>query len=248
MARFVCCFLLITNLFINTVNAQFSKGMRMSGATIGTAFFNAGATDYSVPFPTSGYTVNTNSLGASLTPNYGWFVSDRIVLGPVINIAYKYDKTLKSDEADVTYYKNVVNSFNLSVGAFARNYFSPAGSFNPFVQALVSAGFGSSNHEGYNYSAAPIYKEVFKGKSSGDFLVNAGLAAGVTKLLNQNVGLDIMASYNYTYNKNEYDTNTDRDVDIDGTIDEQSKSNLTMKARTHAFMIGVGLQVFLGKR
>src|SRR5690242_12473749 len=107
MSRFFACFLFALFTASVSSNAQFSKGMRMAGASIGTAFFNSGKTDYAVPAPTSGYTINTNTLGVTLSPSFGWFITDNIVVGGQLSGGYKYDKTLKSDESDVTYYKNV---------------------------------------------------------------------------------------------------------------------------------------------
>jgi hypothetical protein len=246
MSRFFTCFLFALLTASISSNAQFSKGMRMSGATIGTAFFNSGTADYSVPSPTSGYTINTNTLGLNLSPGFGWFITDNIVVGAQLSGGYKYDKTLKSDESNVTYYKNIINSFNLSVGAFARNYFQVPGSFTPFAQASFSVGFGSSRHEGFGYNTAPVYKDVFDGKSSGDFLANAGIALGATKMLNKYVGLDLVAGYTYSINNSKYKTNTDRDIDINGSIDEKLVSDLTIKSRNHGFALGVGFQVFFG--
>ena len=61
------------------MNAQFKKGMRMVGATIGNAFFNSGKSDYSYPPPTTGYTSNSNNFGVTLNPSMGWFVSDNVI-------------------------------------------------------------------------------------------------------------------------------------------------------------------------
>ena len=246
MSRFFACFLFVFFTASVSSKAQFSKGMRMAGASIGTAFFNSGKADYSVPSPTSGYTINTNTLGVSLSPSFGWFITDNVVVGAQLSGGYKYDKTLKSDESDVTYYKNVINSFNLSVGGFARNYFHASGSFTPFAQVSFSVGFGSSEHEGYGYNTAPVYKDVFKGKSSGDFLANAGLAVGATKMLNKHVGLDFVAGYTYSINNSKYKTNTDRDIGINGSVDEKLVSDLTIKSSNHGFALGVGFQVFFG--
>lgn len=247
MIRFFCCFLLIMTCVTTNSNAQFRKGMRMSGVTLGTAFFNSGKTDYSVPVPTTGYTINTNSLGITLAPSYGWFISDKVVVGAQLAGGYKYDKTLKSDENDVTYYKNVVNSFSFSAGAFARNYFPGSGSFYPFAQVGFTVGFGSSNHEGFSYSSAPVYKDVFDGKSSGDFLATAGLSIGATRMLNEHVGLDFALGYNYSINNYKYKTDTQRDINVDGTIDERPSSDLTTKSKNNGLTVGVGFQLFFGK-
>jgi hypothetical protein len=248
MRRKFLCFLLIITVFSVSLQAQFSKGMRMVGATIGSAFFNSGKYTYTVPPPTIGSSESTNSLGISLSPGYGWFISDQTVVGALFSAGYRYDKDLKSDANNITYYKNEYKKFSLLAGGFVRNYFQAGGNFHPFAQVSVTAGFGSSNHEGFNYNNSPLYKETFDGKSSGDFSVNGGISAGITKMLNKHVGLDIIAGYVYSYNKNKYKTNLDRDIDIDGTIDETEQGDLTTKYTNHGFSIGVGFQVFLGKK
>jgi hypothetical protein len=231
-----------------SARAQFSKGMRMTGATIGSAFFNSGKYEYTVPPPTSGSIAHTNTLGVSFTPNYGWFLSDQSGVGVLFTASYKYDKLLEADANDVTFHKNITKSLALSLGGFARHYFNATGSFLPFGQATVSAGFGSSKHDGFRYSATPLYKDIFNGESSGDFLVNGGLAVGATKMINAHVGLDIVAGYNYTFNKSKYKTTTQRDVDINGSIDETEQGDVDTKFTNHGFTLGVGLQIFLEKR
>lgn len=220
----------------------------MAGVTLGSAFFNSGKYTYTVPPPTTGSTETLNSLGVNLTPGFGWFISDRAVIGAQLSAGYRYDKNLKADVNNVTYYKNINNKLSVLAGAFARYYLQAGGSFLPFGQVSLNAGFGSSKHEGFNYNNSPLYKETFDGKSSGDFAANAGITVGFTKMLNSNVGLDITAGYLYSYSKNKYKTSLDRDVDINGTIDESEQGDLTTKYTDHGFSIGVGFQVFLNKK
>jgi hypothetical protein len=248
MYRLSAFFLLLISISITPVNAQFSKGMRMAGATIGGAFFNSGNYDYTVPAPTIGYSASTNSLGVNLSPDYGWFISDQTVVGAQLLFGYKYDKELRSDPNNVTFYKNTGHSLNVGIGGFVRNYFSSTGNLHPFAQAGVQAGIGSSENEGFSYNNSPLYKNVFKGKSSGDFSANGSIILGVTKMINTHVGLDITAGYTYTYAKNKYKTNTSTDLGIDGTIDENSVSDITSKFTNHGFAIGVGLQIFLDRK
>ena len=54
--------IIVLLLVSTTIDAQFKKGMRMAGASIGNAFYNSGKSDYSYPPPTAGYTSNNNSL------------------------------------------------------------------------------------------------------------------------------------------------------------------------------------------
>lgn len=238
------CLLLIV-VFTTSSSAQFSKGMRMAGSTIGSGFFNAGKYEYSFPSPTNGYTANNNSFNIHLSPNFGWFISDHTVISIRLSAGYTYEKNIDASN-NVTFRKKENEKMLIGLGGFARNYFSSSGSFIPFGQAHLDAGLGSSSTEGFAYTT--VYRESYKGKSSGDFFADAGLSFGVTKMLNPHVGLDIFAGYTFFYNKNTFKTTTYRDVDIDGSIDETNIENPATKFTNHGFTFGVGLQVFLGKK
>jgi hypothetical protein len=248
MLRKIICLLLLITSFTLASRAQFSKGMRMAGAVFGSAFFNSGKYEYTVPSPTTGSKVHTNTFGVSVSPNYGWFISDKTVVGFQFSAGYKYDKLLEADENDVTFHKNISKNYSVSLGGFARNYFSATGSFLPFAQASVAAGIGSSDHSGFEYNSSPLYKDEFKGQGSGDFLLSGGISIGATKMINPHIGLDIVAGYNYTYNKSKYKTTTLRDAGLDGTIDETATGEVDTKFTNHGLTLGVGLQIFLDKK
>lgn len=221
--------------------AQFSKSTRMVGASFGNAFFNSGKKEVSAPAPTVGYNSDINSVGLSLVPNYGWFISSSTVVGARVSVGYKYDKVIDAIN-NVAFRKDIQKTFSGMIGGFARTYFKESG-FMPFAQVNVDAGISNATTDGFFYTTT--YKETYSGKSSGDFTADGGLSLGVTKMLNDHVGLDIAAGYLYTYNKNKFTTNTERDVDYNGTIDETGKSELTTKSTNHGFSISVGFQVFL---
>lgn len=234
-------------LFItSSVTAQFGKGMRMPGVTLGSAFFNSGKTEFTPTSPnTSGYTSHINSGGFSLSPSLGWFVTNDIVVGGQLIAGYSYDKNI-DEQNDVTFRKNVYKTFNVGLGAFVRKYFITQGSYIPFAQATVSGGIGSTNSDGFLY--ATNYKETYAGKSSGDFFANAGITLGVTKMLNDHIGIDISAGYLYSYNKRTFKTTTKRDLDYNGSIDEEGVEETTTKKNNHGFTVGFGFQLFLGRK
>ena len=245
MARNSACLLFIILSFCFKSQAQFQKGMRMAGATLGNAFFNSGNYDYTFPQGTTPpYSSKTNSLGITLSPNMGWFVADNIVIGGQLVLGYVYDKTLDI-ENNITFRKKVNKNFEAGLGAFARGYLGSFAGFAPFGQLNIDAGSGSSNTEGFNYTTN--LKESFSGKSSGDFNFGANFLVGVTKMFNANTGLDIFIGYDFSRNKSTFKTTTLRDIDFDGTIDETSISNPTTIYTNHGFMIGAGFQVFFGK-
>src|SRR5258706_5275354 len=107
--------LLLVNM---TLNAQFKKGMRMAGATIGNSFFNSGKSDYSYPAPTQGYTSNSTNYGFSLTPSMGWFISGNTVICALLNAGYTHQKDF-NESANTTFIKDISNSFTIGIGGFA---------------------------------------------------------------------------------------------------------------------------------
>lgn len=241
--------LLVLLLCIITFNcpAQMKKGNRIIGASIGSIFFNSGTMEVTVPSPTTGYTVKNNSYGISLNPSMGWFITENLVVGTIINTTFKHEKT--TNEASGNTYAEVENnSFNIGIGGFARNYFkSSPGKYVPFIQATLTAGSGTLKNEGFFYNGT-AYKDTYSGKGSGIFNFNADLSIGLTKFLNENTGIDISAGYNFNYNKNTIKSTTFRDVDIDGDVDETLNSKPTQKTTNHGFTISAGYQVFLGKK
>jgi hypothetical protein len=246
MHRIPVLITLVVLFMANSLQAQFAKGMRMPGISLGSAFFNSGKTEYTPTSPnTNGYTSNINSGGFSLSPSLGWFVSNDMVAGAQLIAGYNYDKNI-DEQNDVTFRKNIYKTFNAGLGAFVRKYFITSGSYIPFAQANVSGGIGSTSSEGFLY--ATNYKETYTGKSSGDFFANAGINLGVTKMLNDHVGIDIYAGYLYSYNKRTFKTTTKRDLDYNGSIDEEGVEETTIKKNNHGFTVGIGFQVFLGRK
>lgn len=246
MSRTIALLTFLAFYSCNPLSAQFSKGMRMPGVSFGSAFFNSGTTEYTpTSSNTSGYTSHINKGGFTLSPSLGWFISNDLVLGAQLIAGYDYDKNI-DDQNNITFRKNIYKTFNAGLGAFARKYFLTAKSFIPFAQLSISGGTGSSKSNGFMY--ATNYKETYTGKSSGDFFANAGVNLGVTKMLSDHTGLDIYAGYLYSYQKNTFRNATQRDIDFNGSIDEEGVEEVATKKNNHGFSVGIGFQVFLGKR
>jgi len=243
MQRKIIPFILL--LVISTsLNAQFRKGMRMVGATIGNSFFNSGKSDYSYPPPTTGYTSNSNNFGVTLNPSMGWFISDNTVVGALLNAGYTHQKVF-NESAGTTYKKDIFNSFNIGIGGFARNYFKSSGSFMPFGQFNLNFGIGSTSNNGFYFINND--KSTYDGKSSGDFYLNTGIALGLTKMLNEHTGLDFFAGYTYSYNKKDMKTTTLTDLGNNGSVDQTAVAEPALKFTNHGVNIGVGFQIFLSK-
>src|ERR1041385_6523380 len=143
----IIIFSLLTNL---SVNAQFKKGVRIVGTSIGSFFFNSGESEYSYPPPTTGYTSNSNTFGITLNPSIGWFVSDNTAIGALLNFSYTHQKAFNNSNG-TTYKRDITNGFSPGIGGFVRNYFNSSGTFKPFGQFNLNLGIGSTSTKGFYF-------------------------------------------------------------------------------------------------
>jgi hypothetical protein len=242
----IVVFSLLFSLVSVCANAQFKKGTRMVGATIGSILYNSGSADVSFPSPTTGYSSKITSFKLNVSPSFGWFISDNTALGVSLNVNPSNNKARYSAGGS-TFQEDKINSFEFGAGGFARNYFNSSSSYLPFGQLSFNLGISSSNTSGFFYggSGSSAYKTSYSGKSSGGFFANTSLSLGLTKLLNPHTGLDFYVGYLFSYNKYTIKTTTLRDDGNNGSIDQTSVSQPTTKFTNHGFLLGVGFQVFL---
>lgn len=242
--------LLISLLSGITLKAQFAKGDRMVGASVASAIFNSGTADITVAQIGSNSSTVKN-FNVAITPSLAWFISDNTAVGFLLNLNPSGQKTTYEQNGS-TYQSDKSNGFNIGGGGFARSYFGKTGSFLPFGQATVNAGASNLKTEGFFYytGGTPYYKDTYTGKSSSGFFFNGTLAAGLTKMMGENAGLDLYLGYTYSSSKNTfkrtklfYDTNT-------ATTPIETRNNETTTQFTnHGFQLGIGFQVFLrGKK
>ena len=116
----------------------------------------------------------------------------------------------------------------------------------PFGQLNLNFGTGSSKSDGFSFSGSDKY--TYKGNSSGDSYMNAGLSLGFTKMLNNNIGLDFFAGYNYSRTKSTFKKTTQVDLGNNGSVDQTSTSEPTSKYTNHGALVGVSFQIFLDKK
>jgi len=232
-----------------SANAQFSKGDKMVGASVGSVVFNSGNSDISVA-QIGDNTSKITNYNISINPTIGWFISENTAVGASLNLNPAGNKT-SYEQNGSTYQSDKTTAFNIGLGAFARHYFTSQASMKPFSQFGFNLGINSLKTDGFFYggSGTSAYKITYEGKSSGGFFANASLQAGLTKMMGENAGLDFFIGYNYGYNKNTFDKTTLRDNGNDGSIDERGENETTTKFTNHGFILGVGFQVFLkGKK
>ncbi|HEY6504570.1 MAG TPA: hypothetical protein VIZ28_11395 [Chitinophagaceae bacterium] len=248
MRRSTRLFLVLAMVFSMASNAQFSKGNRMVGASVGSIFLNSGNSDHTVTSIGS-LSVKTTGYGINFTPSMGWFLSENTIVGVSFLLNPSSDK-VSSEENGSTFQKDESRYLNVGLGGFIRNYFLKSGSFLPFGQFGFDAGITSRKTEGFFYggSGATVYKDTYDGKSSGGFFTNLVMSLGATKMLGKHTGLDIQLGYNFHYTKNTMNITTFHDDGIDGVIDETKPKETITKSTNHRFLISVGFQVFLEKR
>lgn len=230
------------------LHAQFETGTKMAGSSIASLGYSVGTTDQSVSQIGSN-SASTRNYSLAITPAFGWFISDKTVIGFLVNINPSGER-VTYEENGSSYQQDKLHGLTFGGGGFARNYFSDGKNLLPFAQFSFDLGVSSRNTEGYFYggSLPAVYKRTYEGKSGGGFYANLGVSAGVTKMLGSQVGLDLFAGYRYSYNKNTVNLTTWRDDLIDGTVDETGKSETTTKSAHHHFQLGAGFQVFLSRR
>ena len=238
-------FLLLVSI---TVNAQFKKGDKMAGASIGSILFNTGNSDITVTSAGSNKSVS-NNYSISIIPLMGWFLTGSTAVGFTANLNPYGQKNIYKQNG-ITFQSDKASGFNIGAGGFIRSYFKKTGKFLPFGQAGVNLGITNFKTEGFFYggSGASAYKQTYTGNSSGGFYANGSIGAGITKMMGENAGLELFIGYSYSYTNNKFKRTTLFDDGNNGTIDSSSETETTTKSTNHGFMISLGFQIFLRKK
>jgi hypothetical protein len=242
-------FLLITISFICISSpAQFKKGMRMVGATIGSVLYNSGNSDITVAQVGSSSSKLT-SFNLNINPTLGWFISTHTVIGASLIINPSTNKTTY-EQNSLTYQSDKNNNFNIGVGGFVRHYFGETPSLRPFGQLGINGGISNLKTEGFGYYAngAPLYKYTYTGNSTGGTFLNSTFQLGATKMVNDHTGLDFYIGYNFSYTKSTFKRTTLFYASSTDNNPSTGKNEVTTKFTNHGFLLGVGFQIFLDPR
>ncbi len=233
---------------LSSANAQFNKGDKMAGASIGNIIAGRGVQESTVTSVGS-TTGQVRSFEFNFSPSFGWFLSEKTAAGFSLILNPAYQK-VSFEENGSTFQRDNVSTFNIGIGGFARNYFSAEGNFLPFGEFSFNAGINSRNTDGFFYggSGPSAFKRTYDGKSSGGFFTNASFLAGVTRMVGEYTGLDIFLGYKFSYSKGTAKTTTLTDLGNDGSTDETAVNETSTKFTNHGFMIGVGFQVFIKEK
>lgn len=243
-------FLAFSLLILNAVaNAQFKKGMRMVGTSIGSVLFNSGSSDISSPQVVNSTASKNTNYNISITPSLGWFLSDQTAVGALLNINPSGDKTTY-EQNGTTYKSDKSNRYNIGAGGFARTYFGQSQSLRPFAQATINAGFSNLKTEGFFYHTvgSPTYKETYTGNSSGGFFLNATFLGGFTKMVGDFTGLDFFVGYIFSKNNFSFKKTTLYYVSSTDTNPSTGTDNTTTKFTNNGFTLGVAFQIFLKEK
>jgi hypothetical protein len=121
-----CLFLMANSM---AIMAQFAKGDKMVGASVASIFFNSGNTDISTT-SIGNATSKITSYGISITPQIGWFLSDKIAIGATLNINPNGQKTTYQENGS-TYQSDKSNGFNIGLAPLSASYFAGNSSLCP---------------------------------------------------------------------------------------------------------------------
>lgn len=225
--------------------AQFKKGEKIVGSSVGSLVFNSGKSDINVAQIGSNKSVS-KGYNISINPTLGWFISDKTAVGASVNINPSNNK-ISYSQSGSTYQSDKATNFNVGLGGFARHYFGSSKDLLPFGQLGVNFGISNLKTEGFFYggSGPTAYKSTYTGKSTGGMYLNTSVQAGITKMISAQTGLDFYLGYSYSYNSNTFNRTNLRDDGNDGTIDSRSENQTTTKYTNNGLTIGVGFQIFL---
>lgn len=239
---------LVPMLFVNfIVYAQFKRGDKMLGASVGTIFFNNNSTDFSTSVSTS--TTSNDNFGINFNPSMGKFINENFAVGFMPDIGFSKQKQLGKSSAGSTYLKDETTLYNVGIGGFARYYFDGKNDKTRFFgQYNLSLGIGGSKTSGFQYETLGIYVDRYDRKSSGDFIAKTGVNLGISKFLSNHTALDFYIGYNFSYIKSNPSGTTVRDYTNPGTADETQKINYDQKFTGNNVVLGIGFQVFLEKK
>ena len=222
-------------LLSGSMRAQFKKNDRLIGASIATGYFSSGKTDY------DGYVTFSHAWNASLTPNYGWFLSSRSVIGASLILNMSGQKNW-NESGGLTYKRDIRKNMDYGLGSFFRYYVTEGSRWLPFVHGYANGGSGNTKTSGFYYSTSQ--NQTYSGRSSKRSFYNLGINAGITRMLNKNAGLDLFIGYGHSYSKM---TTTTHSVSSSGTTTITEDYIQPQAFTGNAINLGIGFQLYITK-
>lgn len=236
---FVVCIL-----SLNMVKAQIAKGNIFVGTSVGSTAYNFGTSAYNY----SNGNVKTqdqNEYTLSFSPTMGVFVTNHLILGGNLNLAYSNNTVNYNNTTASTVKSNSTTITNtVSVGPFFRYYFydgKPTRSLL-FFQGNAAIGTGGGSTTGYTLNSNTSTSNS-SGTTTGLFNYKLGAAIGVTQFIQSNIGFDLSVGYAYNYESytNSVNTQTISSTGVPGssttTIDAIIPQNgITLSAGFHFYL------------
>ena len=129
----------------------------------------------------------TNTINFSLADNLGFFVANRLAVGPgisfnITNEHTSYENSINTDKEHSTIY-------SLAFSPFIRFYFAKKDKLAFFVQANPSIGYGQA-----------IYTDSSDKFTRNTLSYGGGAGIGMVYFILDNVGLETQLSYTFTAN------------------------------------------------
>jgi hypothetical protein len=140
-------FLLTATLaWLEVMNAQNQKGNWIAGVSIGSIGFNSSKSSELRTNSTFEATTDGKSFNLSLTPYAGFYFTDKIVAGALINLGFGNSTSESHSSTSTNRFKSKSNNILLGVGPFGRFYF---GKLNNRGMPFAEAGFQVSFYPEY---------------------------------------------------------------------------------------------------
>ncbi|HMO33199.1 MAG TPA: hypothetical protein PKE07_09375 [Lacibacter sp.] len=179
-----------------SLNAQFTKGTRVAGLTLGSAGFTVVNSNFNSRQTGARTSAAEREFQFQVTPSLGWFLTEQLLAG----VQVQGDFTSQQYEGGNNVSRNS-RSFTAGAGGFARYYFSGSGLL-PYAAAHLQLGMGSGRSDWDEIYTA--YSEKGQGKQTAIREITTGFSLGVTKMVTPQAGLDLALGYRFAYTTYRY--------------------------------------------
>ncbi|HXC03125.1 MAG TPA: outer membrane beta-barrel protein [Bacteroidia bacterium] len=213
---------LLTFPFFHTASAQFTKGEANMGLGISMGNTHSNITG------SGSNSSSTNQFNLSLVPDFGYFVSDKWMIGAGIEFITSTNKSVDISASGTA--TTTTNLHSVGLTPFARRYYKIGDKFALFAQMSLSVAFGGGKSETVVGGSSSSSDEP----TSTDLVL--GFAPGVNYALNERWILEAGTSLlSLGFNTLKYPSGTDN----------QTQSNLQFSLIPSS--INLGIKIILHK-
>lgn len=220
---------------LGVINSQNQKGNWLVGVSIGSVGFNnSKSTELRVNSNFESWT-DGKSFTINLTPYAGYYFTDKIVAGALINLGLGNSTSESRSSISPNVFKNKSNTIIFEIGPFGRFYFGKLNNRGmPFAEANFQVGFypknKSSTYTNGNLNTTYTYESYLS--------KNAGTRIGYEHFLNRHIGLQYTVGFSYT--KYSYKVNYDYVGGTDASYEESYRAT--------GITAGLGLVIHLERK